>query len=137
MAAPKRFAHLASVALAASPVLAACERAKGPRADATPTPTPTPTPTSTPTSTSTSTSTPPSTPPDSPRTPSTACRPLRGPIELPLRGPASLALHGETRHAVLDDDGRARVVSFPVGPVAPASAAPPRELVARRAPASL
>ncbi|MGO9835472.1 MAG: hypothetical protein ACLP1X_14760, partial [Polyangiaceae bacterium] len=54
------------------------------------------------------------------------CRVLRGPIELPLRGPAALSLRGDMLDAVLDDDGRPRVLSFPVGAVT-SSVAPTME----------
>ena len=46
------------------------------------------------------------------------CRVLRGPIELPLRGPAVLAVRGDRLEAVLDDDGRPRLVSLPAAPAA-------------------
>jgi hypothetical protein len=45
------------------------------------------------------------------------CSVLRGPIELPLRAPAALALHSGSIDAVLNDDGRPRVVSRPTLPV--------------------
>ncbi|HLK38783.1 MAG TPA: hypothetical protein VKU41_18605, partial [Polyangiaceae bacterium] len=56
-----------------------------------------------------------------------ACRVLRGPIELPLRGPATLIVRGGDVQAVLDDDGKPRVVSFPAPPfpAAPPRASPP------------
>jgi hypothetical protein len=47
----------------------------------------------------------------------TKCRVLRGPIELPLRAPASLAVRSEGVDAVLNEDGRPRLVSFPAGPI--------------------
>ncbi len=52
------------------------------------------------------------------------CRLLRGPIELPLRGAPALALRGESLHAVLNNAGRPRVVSFSVDPIT--ATAPPR-----------
>src|SRR5580658_9472869 len=85
-----------------------------PTPTSTSTPTPTPTPTSTTTTTTTTTSTSTSTGDAGP----SFCRVLRGPIELPLRGPAALSLRGEMLDAVLDDDGKPRVLSFPVGAVA-------------------
>lgn len=48
-----------------------------------------------------------------------SCRVLRGPIELSARGPAALSLRGDALDAVLDDDGRPRIRSFPVGSIPP------------------
>lgn len=56
-----------------------------------------------------------------------ACRPLRGPIELPLRTPAAIALHGDVLDVVLNDDGKPRTVAFPTGPVPPSSVVAARE----------
>jgi hypothetical protein len=56
----------------------------------------------------------------------TACRLLRGPIELPLKSAAAVTVRGDTLDVVLDDDGRPRFSSFPAGPLPPASpGAPP------------
>ena len=56
------------------------------------------------------------------------CRAVRGPIELPLKGPAALVMHADRIDAVLDDDGRPRVASFPLA-VQPGSAPAAREAV--------
>jgi hypothetical protein len=53
------------------------------------------------------------------------CRLLRGPVELPLKAPAALVAHGDNLDAVLDGDGKPRVVSFPVTPIPPPAAPPP------------
>jgi hypothetical protein len=124
--------HRAPVALVVWLILSACERGKELQAKATLSATPTATATSTPTPTPTPTAiaapapTRTSPPPDPPPSPSAGCRPLRGPLELPLRGPAALVLRGDTLNAILDDDGRPRVVSLAAGPL-PASASPMRE----------
>jgi hypothetical protein len=50
------------------------------------------------------------------------CRLLRGPIEMPLKAPAALFVRGDMVEAVLDDDGKPKVASFPApAVVAPAS----------------
>jgi hypothetical protein len=53
------------------------------------------------------------------------CRLLRGPIELPLKAPAALVARGDNLDAVLDGDGKPRVVSFQVTPVPPPGSAAP------------
>jgi hypothetical protein len=58
------------------------------------------------------------------------CRVVRGPIELPIRAPARFVVRGERVDAVLDDDGRPRVVPFTAGPFStspPVSPPPVRE----------
>jgi len=57
---------------------------------------------------------------------SSGCRAIRGPIELPIRGPAALSVRGDVVDAVLDDNGRPRVLSFPVAAIS-ASASAVRE----------
>jgi hypothetical protein len=53
------------------------------------------------------------------------CRLLRGPVELPLKAPAALVARGDNLDAVLDGDGKARVVTFPVTPIPPPGTPPP------------
>ena len=53
------------------------------------------------------------------------CRLLRGPVELPLKAPAALVSRGDNLDAVLDGDGKPRIVSFPVTPVPSAGSASP------------
>ena len=58
------------------------------------------------------------------------CHAVRGPIELPIRAPARLVVRGDRVDAVLDDDGRPRVVPFTAGPFpisTPVSPPPARE----------
>jgi len=52
-----------------------------------------------------------------------ACRVVRGPIELPVRSPAALAVRGELVAVVLNEDGKPRTSSFATTPVPSASAA--------------
>jgi hypothetical protein len=54
----------------------------------------------------------------------TACRVVRGPIELPVRSPVALALRGDSLEAVLNDDGKPRISSFAT-PALPAPSASP------------
>jgi hypothetical protein len=56
----------------------------------------------------------------------TACRVVRGPIELPVRSPVALAMRGDSVEVVMNVDGKARIASFATGPlpVASAGAAP-------------
>ena len=51
-----------------------------------------------------------------------ACRVVLGPKELPVRSPAVLVQRGDSIEAILNDDGRPRVVAIPAGPV-PSTAA--------------
>jgi hypothetical protein len=122
-----------SVAVAASIGLAGCSRgnvAVQPDGESTSTstststPTPTPTSTSTPTPTPTSTSTPTPTPTPPLDAGPAACRILLGPKELAVRSPAALASRGETLEAILDEDGKPRIIALPAGPI-PASAPAP------------
>jgi hypothetical protein len=55
----------------------------------------------------------------------TACRVVRGPIELPVRSPAALAVRGDSVDVVLNDDGKPRTSSFATTPVPSASASMP------------
>jgi hypothetical protein len=48
----------------------------------------------------------------------TFCRAVRGPVALPIRGAAALVARGDRVDAVLDDDGRPRVVTFAAAPAA-------------------
>jgi hypothetical protein len=48
------------------------------------------------------------------------CRTLRGPIELPVRGAAAIVVHADRVDAILDDDGRPRVASYPIAGPTPA-----------------
>jgi hypothetical protein len=68
--------------------------------------------------------------------PGSACRVVRGPVEMPVRSPPTLVLRGDTLDAVLDEDGKPRVLALsaaalPAAPASPAaaipSAAPARE----------
>jgi len=45
------------------------------------------------------------------------CAVLRGPIELPVRAPVALTVRPDHVEAVLNDDGRPRIVTRPAGPV--------------------
>lgn len=47
-----------------------------------------------------------------------SCRAVRGPVELPIRAPARFVVRADRVDAVLDDDGRPRVVSFQASPLA-------------------
>jgi hypothetical protein len=55
----------------------------------------------------------------------TACRVLRGPIELPVRSPAALAVRGESVEVVLNDDGKPRTSSFMATPIAESASTTP------------
>lgn len=46
------------------------------------------------------------------------CRVILGPRQLPVRSPVSLAFRGAEVDAVLNEDGKPRVLSLPAGPVA-------------------
>jgi hypothetical protein len=48
---------------------------------------------------------------------------VRGPIGLPIKGAVTLAAYGDEVDAILDDDGRPRVVTWPAGPWPAGSAA--------------
>ncbi|HTB71813.1 MAG TPA: hypothetical protein VK762_01155 [Polyangiaceae bacterium] len=50
---------------------------------------------------------------------------MRGPVELPIRAPATFVVRGDRVDAVLDDDGRPRVVSFTAAPLASPLTSPP------------
>jgi hypothetical protein len=54
-----------------------------------------------------------------------ACRVLLKPVQLPITGAATLAVRTDRVDAILDDDGRPRVVSFALGVVAPAGLGAP------------
>lgn len=54
-----------------------------------------------------------------------SCRAVRGPIELPIRAPATFIVRGDRVDAVLDDDGRPRVLSFTAPPLAVPVTPPP------------
>jgi hypothetical protein len=54
-----------------------------------------------------------------------SCRAVRGPVELPIRAPATFVVRGDRVDAVLDDDGRPRVVSFTAAPLASPLTSPP------------
>jgi hypothetical protein len=60
---------------------------------------------------------------------SASCRIVRGPVELPMRGAVSLVVRGGIVDALLNDDGRARTVAFPAGPIPPPAAIAAREPV--------
>jgi hypothetical protein len=53
------------------------------------------------------------------------CRLVRGPIGLPIKGAVALVSHGDAVDAVLDDDGRPRITTWPAGPVTVAPPSPP------------
>jgi hypothetical protein len=53
------------------------------------------------------------------------CRLVRGPIGLPIKGAVALVAHDDVVDAVLDDDGRPRVVTWEAAPLASARAAAP------------
>jgi hypothetical protein len=53
-----------------------------------------------------------------------ACRLIRGPIELPVRSPAALVLRGDTLDVMLNDDGRPRTATFATTAL-PSAPAPP------------
>ncbi len=54
-----------------------------------------------------------------------SCRAVRGPVELPIRAPATFVVRGDRVDAVLDDDGRPRVVSFTAAPLGGPVMSPP------------
>jgi hypothetical protein len=54
-----------------------------------------------------------------------SCRAVRGPVELPIRAPATFIVRGDHVDAVLDDDGRPRVISFTAPPLAVPLTSPP------------
>jgi hypothetical protein len=47
----------------------------------------------------------------------TACTVLRGPIQLPMHGGLALRVRSDAIDAILNDDGRPRVASWPTGPL--------------------
>jgi len=57
------------------------------------------------------------------------CFVARGPIELPIRSPIALAVHGDAIDAVMNEDGRPRIVTRPAGPAPLAPVPAGRETV--------
>jgi hypothetical protein len=55
------------------------------------------------------------------------CRLLRGPIGLPIKGAVTLAARGDVVEAVLDDDGRPRITTWPSPPFSASSPSPSPE----------
>jgi hypothetical protein len=109
--------------------VAGCGRTGSPTATGTPSPTPTvssgPAPAVTPTPTAAPHVVFVPAPPHREDGVAGACLLLRGPIELPMRGAVALRLRGDSVDAVLNDNGRPRVVSVLVGPASRLAASGP------------